>query len=73
MQSHITTCHNHHNASRATIQEPIFGTDDIQTQMPNEARKFRAVDATWRRLMERLAKQAEVIGGLQAWQQGCVR
>lgn len=40
--------------------EPIFGSDDIQQQMPNEGRKFKAVDATWRRLMERLAKQSEV-------------
>lgn len=40
--------------------EPIFGSDDIQQQMPNEGRKFKAVDATWRRLMERLAKQADV-------------
>lgn len=40
--------------------EPIFGGDDIQQQMPNEGRKFKAVDATWRRLMERLVKQSEV-------------
>jgi len=40
--------------------EPIFGSDDIQQQMPNEGRKFKAVDATWRRLMERLAKQSDV-------------
>lgn len=40
--------------------EPIFGSDDIQQQMPNEGRKFKAVDATWRRLMERLVKQSEV-------------
>jgi dynein heavy chain len=43
--------------------EPIFGSEDIQQQMPNEGRKFKAVDATWRRLMERLSKQAEVRGG----------
>lgn len=39
---------------------PIFGSDDILQQMPNEGRKFKAVDASWRRLMERLAKQSEV-------------
>lgn len=42
--------------------EPIFGSDDILQQMPNEGRKFKAVDATWRRLMEKLAKQSEVRG-----------
>lgn len=40
--------------------EPIFGSEDILQQMPNEGRKFKAVDGTWRRLMERLAKQSEV-------------
>jgi hypothetical protein len=30
--------------------------------MPNEGRKFKAVDGSWRRLMERLTKQAEVGG-----------
>lgn len=29
--------------------EPIFGSEDIMQQMPNEGRKFRAVDQTWRR------------------------
>jgi dynein heavy chain len=42
--------------------EPIFGSDDILQQMPNEGRKFKAVDATWRRLMEKLVKQSEVGG-----------
>jgi hypothetical protein len=42
--------------------EPIFGSDDILQQMPNEGRKFKAVDATWRRLMEKLVKQSEVRG-----------
>lgn len=46
--------------------EPIFGSDDIQQQMPNEGRKFKAVDATWRRLMERLVKQSEVRAGLKS-------
>lgn len=44
--------------------EPIFGSEDILQQMPNEGRKFKAVDATWRRLMERLVKQSEVRRGL---------
>ena len=29
--------------------EPIFGSEDIMQQMPNEGRKFKAVDGTWRR------------------------
>lgn len=41
--------------------EPIFGSEDIMQQMPNEGRKFRAVDASWRRIMERLAKTPEVL------------
>lgn len=41
--------------------EPIFGSEDIMQQMPNEGRKFKSVDATWRRTMEKLAKNCEVL------------
>ena len=41
--------------------EPIFGSDDIMQQMPNEGRKFKAVDATWRRTMEKCLKNPEVL------------
>ncbi|KAG2430891.1 hypothetical protein HXX76_009864 [Chlamydomonas incerta] len=41
--------------------EPIFGSEDIMQQMPNEGRKFKAVDHTWRRTMEKLSKNAEVL------------
>jgi len=35
-------------------------SEDIMQQMPNEGRKFKAVDAIWRRTMGLLAKNAEV-------------
>ena len=41
--------------------EPIFGSDDIMQQMPNEGRKFRSVDTSWRLTMQRLKKNPEVI------------
>ncbi|KAK9829119.1 hypothetical protein WJX72_004004 [[Myrmecia] bisecta] len=41
--------------------EPIFGSEDIMQQMPNEGRKFRAVDATWRRVMTGVKKTPEVL------------
>lgn len=41
--------------------EPIFGSEDILQQMPNEGRKFRAVDATWRRVMTAVRKAPEVL------------
>ena len=41
--------------------EPIFGSEDILQQMPNEGRKFRAVDATWRRVMAAVRKAPEVL------------
>eukprot|EP00884_Botryococcus_braunii_P001776 jgi/Botrbrau1/1159/Bobra.0162s0047.1 len=41
--------------------EPIFGSEDILQQMPNEGRKFRAVDAAWRRVMTRAALSPELL------------
>ncbi|KAA6419936.1 MAG: dynein heavy chain axonemal [Trebouxia sp. A1-2] len=41
--------------------EPIFGSEDILQQMPNEGRKFRAVDATWRHIMAAVRKAPEVL------------
>jgi dynein heavy chain len=41
--------------------EPIFGSEDIMQQMPNEGRKFKAVDVTWRKSMERMIKNPEVL------------
>eukprot|EP00899_Mesostigma_viride_P012092 jgi/Mesvir1/20884/Mv07961-RA.1 len=31
--------------------EPIFGSEDIMQQMPEEGRRFALVDASWRRIM----------------------
>ena len=41
--------------------EPIFGSEDIMQQMPNEGRKFKAVDANWRRVMAGVQKMPEVL------------
>jgi Dynein heavy chain, N-terminal region 2 len=41
--------------------EPIFGSEDILQQMPNEGRKFRAVDTAWRRVMARAALSPELL------------
>lgn len=41
--------------------EPIFGSEDIMQQMPNEGRKFRTIDMSWRLTMQRLKKNPEAI------------
>lgn len=41
--------------------EPIFGSDDILQQMPNEGRKFRSVDTIWRRMMEQVLERPQVM------------
>ncbi|KAL3685151.1 hypothetical protein R1sor_003173 [Riccia sorocarpa] len=41
--------------------EPTFTSEDIMQQMPVEGRRFRAIDASWRKIMEKLVKNPEVL------------
>ena len=41
--------------------EPIFGSEDIIAQMPEEGRKFGIVDGHWREIMSETAKDNRVI------------
>jgi dynein heavy chain, axonemal len=41
--------------------EPIFSSDDIVKQMPEEGDKFRAVDGTWRAVMTATAASPAVL------------
>ena len=44
--------------------QPIFSSDDIMRQMPQEARRFQVVDKVWRSIMEQAVKNPNVLNAM---------
>lgn len=41
--------------------EPIFSSEDIMRQMPEEARNFRKVDKAWREIMKETEEDTHIL------------
>ncbi|KAJ3284862.1 Dynein heavy chain 7, axonemal, partial [Borealophlyctis nickersoniae] len=41
--------------------EPIFSSEDIMNQMPEEGRKFKAVDQSWRKMMAKVNEDPHIL------------
>lgn len=40
--------------------EPIFASEDIKTQLPNESKKYSSVERSWKRIMRNAHESPKV-------------